>query len=454
MINNASGTQNDKIQKSFVDSPLRGDSYTAQEVVTSNLSIDPNGQYVDKKESGYLDSVSTNTPLLDGEVYDTGIIDLNNYTYFGYEIYADRDLSGIAYWYDDELGTNILRPFVINYNSAQNLFSTSTTRLTKYVRFILTNNSGFDLNIFHFRFRLEVNAPAAPLVRTDQQININARAQLVKAIITGFDNNNQSQSVRVNELGILETSSFLLEVARNAVLGVTSFTKIGRKVGINVNAVPQDVWNGELEYTGQPAWGTTPQTLEVFSSSSDDSATGVGARTITLYGLDSNGDRIQFTATLNGLTPVVIPDLLWSRMNYAEVETVGSNEYNAGEIIARWTGDPSRIFMVLPIGVNKTAIGASTVPKGRTRVILGATCSISRASGAAGGANVRFLLREENSVWRAKINEEITTASPFELPQSTFIFLPELTDMRWQIASVSDNATQASCKIPWVEFDV
>ena len=256
----------------------------------------------------------------------------------------------------------------------------------------------------------------------------------------------------MNNYGALSSSSFLLDVSRGSVANVTSFVKTGRNPVVNANTAPEDIWHGGGLYTGQPEWGTTPETIEVFSNSADDSATGIGARTVTLYGLDSLGNRQQYTATLNGTTPVIIPTLLWARMNYAEVETAGTNSFNVGEITARWTTTTSQVFMVMPAGTNKTAIGASTVPLGKTRSIVSTTCRIARASGATGSANVRFLYREPNGVWLTKINEEVTTDSPFILPNDVFINLPELTDFKWQVTSVSDNATIATTKIPWVEF--
>ena len=76
---------------------------TSVATLSEQVSSDPNGQSTLNKKSGYIDSVSTNTPILNSQSYDTGLITIDDeYNYFGYEIFADQDLSGQAFWYDDE----------------------------------------------------------------------------------------------------------------------------------------------------------------------------------------------------------------------------------------------------------------------------------------------------------------------------------------------------------------
>ena len=56
----------------------------------------------------------------------------------------------------------------------------------------------------------------------------------------------------------------------------------------------ETMWTGSNLYT----WQTAAYTLTVSSSDVKDTAVGVGARTVTLYGLDANYIRINETLTL------------------------------------------------------------------------------------------------------------------------------------------------------------
>jgi hypothetical protein len=94
-------------------------------------------------------------------------------------------------------------------------------------------------------------------------------------------------------------SSFLLEVAKGNVPGHSYFNKFGKGiVGSTMVAIASS-----LKYPTP----LTPTTLEVVSNHANDTAGGLGARSVTIQGLDENWNEIEQTVSTNGLTPVPFP---------------------------------------------------------------------------------------------------------------------------------------------------
>lgn len=79
-------------------------------------------------------------------------------------------------------------------------------------------------------------------------------------------------------------------------------------------------------------------TLQIASSAAADTSAGDGARQITISGLDANWNKISELVSLSGNTPVVtIQEFL--RINLIQVEEVGSDGRNRGDIYVSDSGD-------------------------------------------------------------------------------------------------------------------
>lgn len=83
---------------------------------------------------------------------------------------------------------------------------------------------------------------------------------------------------------------------------------------------------------GQKTYRTTATVFNVSSSSAADTATGTGAQTVTLYGVDGNWANVEQTVSLTGQTLATVANMMiCDRMI---VNTGGSGETNAGTIYA------------------------------------------------------------------------------------------------------------------------
>ena len=106
--------------------------------------------------------------------------------------------------------------------------------------------------------------------------------------------------------------------------------------------------------------------MTVSSSDAKDTAAGVGARTLTLTGLDANYDRIGEDIVLNGQSGVNTVNS-YLRLFEGNVNTVGSEADNAGVIHVGTgsisSGVPANSFLQIEAGSNSSLMAMYTVPR-------------------------------------------------------------------------------------------
>jgi hypothetical protein len=104
-------------------------------------------------------------------------------------------------------------------------------------------------------------------------------------------------------------------------------------------------------------------TLVVNSTSADDAPTGVGAHTLLIDGINSNGARSTYTVVLNGLTNVTVPGT-WRFVNDMQIASTGGRiNANYGIINAVLGGH--QIARIID-GVGRSSTAAYMVPVGET----------------------------------------------------------------------------------------
>jgi hypothetical protein len=130
------------------------------------------------------------------------------------------------------------------------------------------------------------------------------------------------------------TKEYRYEVAMGNVYGSATWNKFGYNADINGAAEVVASFGGTFNIM------TTADTLNVVSTSNNDRSGGQAARTIVLIGIDSNGDYQEETVTMNGQTPVTTSNT-WLGINRAYVASVGTFNYNAGDITI---SDTSAVF--------------------------------------------------------------------------------------------------------------
>jgi hypothetical protein len=157
--------------------------------------------------------------------------------------------------------------------------------------------------------------------------------------------------------------------------------KFGRNPDIDKSAA-EDIWSAGGTY----AWPTAAATLETVSSSALDSATGIGARTLVLEGLDNAFAEISETVTLNGTTAVPSTKQ-YRRLN--RVYVTGAATYDssnvggaAGLITVRIAGGgavQATLDRVDGMSLDQTQVARYTVPAGYTATMTRMDCSVDAA---------------------------------------------------------------------------
>ena len=166
----------------------------------------------------------------------------------------------------------------------------------------------------------------------------------------------------INSFGVASN----IPIANGDVQGYTSIHKFGRNPSIG-NA-PETVWmhGGVYQYLDVGS----ASTLYAYSADSEDSASGDGARTVTILGLDNNFNEIEETVTVNGAATT----LEFLRVYRAYVATAGVTTTNEGNILIS-TGaggagtvlaDIGRIGTGTTFGLGQTQLALYTIPAGKT----------------------------------------------------------------------------------------
>ena len=166
----------------------------------------------------------------------------------------------------------------------------------------------------------------------------------------------------INSFGVASN----IPIANGDVQGYAAIHKFGRNPSIG--NVPETVWmhGGKYQYLAVGA----ASTLYAYSADSEDSASGTGARTVTILGLDNNFNEIEETVTVGG-APTTLEFL---RVYRAFVDTAGSTNTNEGNVListgAGGTGtvlaDIGTIGTGTTFGLGQTQLALYTIPAGKT----------------------------------------------------------------------------------------
>jgi hypothetical protein len=423
-------------------------------IITRSVSVgqNPNGAYNNLRGGGYENGFSTNTPLGISGVYDSGIADIEGYTQLWTEIYSDVAGTLVGTWYDDVAGTNVLRTFTAPYDPAEDLFYSTTVVLGKYLRYTFTNGTSAQ-SIFHMRLKLDNTAYSGQMLKVESFIPTNVLAQLTRSVLVGKNTDGSYHNVQVNKGNALLTGDFFSEVALGNIPNYEIATKFGRNSQVDTVTVPEDMWANGGTYTGFPV-SFTPETVDVFSSSTNDTSAGTGARTIQIKGLKTSTSSVEETEniTLNGTTAVTSISTWW-RINRVKVLTAGTGDQNAGNVTVRSTTTTANVFAVMPLGFNQSTIGAYTVPFDKTMIIKRVRVTITRSNGSAGSATISLRIRPIGGVFNAARVFELQTGGSTSFESLGGLIAESGSDVKYRIDNVSDNGTIAEGAFEYVLID-
>lgn len=199
----------------------------------------------------------------------------------------------------------------------------------------------------------------------------------------------------------------------------------------------QTIWNEAAVVVFPAAAGV----LTVSSSSSNDTAAGTGARTVSITGLDAAFNPLTETVILNGTTAVSTLGSYF-RVNSITVTTVGSGGSNAGIIYIGTglvtAGKPATIYNSIPVGFNVSSSGFITIANNTTSYLLQLLASTDTA-----GTQVQLLTRTVGGVFLVARNFLLGTGAGTNQVYSLPRALTAGTDIMIQAMNAGTNVKVA-----------
>lgn len=233
---------------------------------------------------------------------------------------------------------------------------------------------------------------------------------------------------------------FELQVARNQVDGHKSLFKFG--VNGVVGTSIETVWAEGGTY----AYLAAATVLKISSSDTNDTASGTGARTVAIFGLNANYEEINEVVELNGQTAVNTTNS-YLRVFRMYVLTAGSGATAAGVIYAGTgtvtSGVPANIYATIAIGANQTQMALWTVPANYTFYLTGVFYTSAHATATA-WTNFQLVQRTLGGVFRQQSSARTAGSGNFILDLHTPIAFAEKTDIEIRaIASAASSNVSA-----------
>lgn len=191
------------------------------------------------------------------------------------------------------------------------------------------------------------------------------------------------------------------------------------------------VWDGGGVYI----FLTSAQTIDIVSDDANDTLLGTGARTLQIFGLDSDYVEINEIVELNGLTPVTTT-LEFFRVFRMVVLTSGTVSLtagaNVGTIIA--TGGATKVAQINPLN-GQTLMAIYTIPAGKTAHIVNTVLSVGKGREAIINGWIRngslpdgsFSIKNSVSLYEQGIRVDWLFSLP--VPEKTDIAIGARTDV-------------------------
>lgn len=224
---------------------------------------------------------------------------------------------------------------------------------------------------------------------------------------------------------------------------------LGNNIDVDTATQPEDVWSGadlgvlngvDHRFIPKP---TSPVSMEVVSSSANDTAAGAGARTVAIQYLDANYILKTTVIALAGLTPVALPEPV-RRINQFVVATSGTvGDNNQGNLSVRLAGGLGATYSYMLIGHGLSRSSIYTVPDKVQFDLLSLVLSLNRTDTSDRWATFTVCVQSEAGRLLKGIELSASTSQPYrhESANVPLNVLAPRTDVWIRCEAVSANNT-------------
>ena len=251
---------------------------------------------------------------------------------------------------------------------------------------------------------------------------------------------------------------FFFRVSRGDVPGVSAVIIDGKIEDLDIANGTPEIWSG---HTAQNAWNgplSTAETMDIVSSSANDTAAGSGAQTIRISGLDGSYNTVAETLNLSGATPVTSVNsyvMLTAAVCLGQGTDFGSNQGNI-TVTSTTTGD---VHAYVPLGEGLARNGFYMVPADKNAMIIG-TMEFNAAKISGGGGTPELELKVtvqqfglSQNLW---LPLELDTGVNNELSIPQYVqarSFPAQSLIRFK-ASTDTNNTKVRCRAHLLVWDI
>jgi hypothetical protein len=187
----------------------------------------------------------------------------------------------------------------------------------------------------------------------------------------------------------------LLEISRGNVSLCSGVNKFGRNSDLGSGTL-EDIWDTGGIYV----YPTQARIHNVKSTADADDAASTGAKTVQIYGLDTNYVEINEIVTMDGQQNVATENA-YLRVFRMVVRTAGAGGANAGTITATAQTDAT-VSAQITIGFNQTLMALYTVPANRDALMLMWYIDMNKANATNNAVDCNLVIRPINEVFQIK----------------------------------------------------
>ena len=157
-----------------------------------------------------------------------------------------------------------------------------------------------------------------------------------------------------------------LEAAKGAVTSLAVTHKFGANAAVGTTA--EDIWN----VGGVYPWPTAAETVRIKSGgNAADTAAGVGARAVTIVGLDDSWEEVSEEVATAGASASSATTALFSRVFRAYVSDAGAYTDNNTAAVDIENTSTAQNLARIDAGIGESASSVYTVPSGKTAYLTG-----------------------------------------------------------------------------------
>lgn len=221
--------------------------------------------------------------------------------------------------------------------------------------------------------------------------------------------------------------------------GAVQVGKFGQNLDIDTTTDPEDVWS----YGGLIPFPSTGAVTTIVSDSTDDDNGGIGANTVIVDGIQSDGYRLMETVTLNGTSAVTLSNQ-FRHVNRAYAVASGSNKTNVGTIQIK---HGATVIGEIPSALGQTMTSGYVLPAdwkdgGYLEQLY---INIGKNTGNV-ITEANFKIMPDGESWRTLFPITLNSARDqlqFIKTYYTPLHFAPLTCFRWEVTSVDANNTAA-----------